>query len=100
MHQHQISLFELPNIDADFTPECWETPDHIAQKISTLVQRGDRLIMEPAAGSGQIAQYLPPGSFCCEIKPLRVQSLKLKAPHCLALQADFLSLRLDIQPLS
>lgn len=96
MSQQQISLFPLLDYEADFTPDCWETPDEIAQRIATLVLPSDRRIMEPAAGTGQIAQYLPDGSFCCEIKPNRLQSLKLKAPHCHAIQADFLSLRLDI----
>lgn len=100
MYQQQISLFPLLDYEADFTPDCWETPDDIAQKIAALVRSCDRTIMEPAAGTGQIAQYLPSGSFCCEIKPLRVQRLKLKASNCHALQADFLFLRLDRPPLS
>lgn len=100
MHQHQMSLFDLPNYEADFTPDCWETPDLVAQKMAAKVLPSDRLIMESAAGTGQIAQFLPPGSFCCEIKPLRVEKLKLKAPHCHAIGANFLSLRLGILPLS
>lgn len=96
----QTSLFERTYYEADFTRDCWETPDAIAQRMAALVLKSDRRIMEPAAGSGQIAQYLPPGSVCCEIKPLRVQRLRLKAPHCQPLQTDFLSLALNIAPLS
>jgi hypothetical protein len=96
----QTSLFPLPDYEPDFTPDCWETPDHIAQRMASLVLPSDRRIMEPAAGTGQIAQYLPPGSFCCEIKPNRVQRLRLKAPHCQPIQADFLSLERGMPPLS
>lgn len=96
----QTSLFPLSEYEPDFTPDCWETPDDIAQKMAALVLERDRMIMEPAAGTGQIAQYLPPGSLCCEIKPNRVQRLKLKAPHCHPIQADFLSLERGMPPLS
>lgn len=44
MYQQQISLFPLLDYEADFTPDYWETPC-------------DRTIMEPAAGTGQIAQF-------------------------------------------
>lgn len=96
----QFSLFELAEYEPDFTPDCWETPDDIAQRIAALVLSCDRRIMEPATGTGQIAQYLPTGSVCCEIKPLRVQTLKLKASHCQTLQADFLLLEPGMPPLS
>ncbi len=39
-------------------------------------------------------------SFCYEIKPNRLQHLKLKASHCHAIQADFLCLGRDTPPLS
>lgn len=96
----QTSLFERTYYEADFTPDCWETPDEIAKRIAALVLPCDRLVMEPAAGTGQIAQYLPSGSFCCEIKPNRVERLRLKAPHCHICPLDFLFLALNIPPLS
>ena len=99
MHE-QISLFPLSKFQADFTPDCWETPSVVAQKMAALITRSDRRVMEPAAGTGQIAQYLPTGSFCCEIKPNRLQSLKRIASHCHAIQADFLCLGQDTPPLS
>lgn len=99
MHQ-QISLFPLSKFLADFTPDCWETPSVVAQKMAALITKSSRRVMEPAAGTGQISQYLPTGSFCCEIKPNRLQHLKLKASHCHAIQADFLCLAWDTPPLS
>ncbi len=85
---------------ADFTPDCWETPLLVAQKMAALITKSDHRVMEPAVGTGQIAQYLLSGSFCCEIKPNRLQHLKLKASHCHAIQADFLCLGRDTPPLS
>lgn len=75
MHQHQISLFELPNYETDFTPNCWETPDSVAQRITATINSSDCHIIEPAAGTGQIAQFLPPSSLCCEIEPLRIEKM-------------------------
>jgi hypothetical protein len=57
MHQ-QTSLFPLPEYEPDFMSDCWETPDDIARRIAALVPERDRMILEPAAGNGQIAQYL------------------------------------------
>ncbi len=77
----QISLFPLPDIETDFTLDDWETPDDVASSMAALVKTSDgrganrlrhRRVLEPAAGSGQIAQFLPTGSLCCEIKPHRV----------------------------
>ena len=76
MHE-QISLFPRSKFLADFTPDCWETPSLVAQKMAALITKSDRRVIKPAAGTGQIAQYLPTGSFCCEIKPNRLQHLKL-----------------------
>jgi hypothetical protein len=87
---HQISLFPLPGFEADFTPDDWETPDDIAQRMASLIQPDDRRILESAAGRGRLAKYLPSGSFCCEIKPLRVESGRFNAPHCHWLGGDFM----------
>lgn len=99
MH-HQISLFPLQDIETDFSADDWETPDDIASSMAALIKTSDRRVLEPAAGSGQIAQFLPPGSRACEIKPHRVALGRQKAPHCHWLQADFFSLNLESPPLS
>ncbi len=91
MH-HQISLFPLPELEADFTADDWETPNDIARAMAALVKTSDRRVLEPAAGSGQIAQFLPTGSFCCEIKPYRVSLGRKKAAQCHWIQSDFLEL--------
>lgn len=97
---HQISLFPLQNLEADFTSDDWETPDDIASSMAALIKTSERLVLEPAAGSGQIAQYLPPLSFCCEIKPYRVSLGRQKAPQCQWTQSDFFSLDPEISLLS
>lgn len=99
MH-HQISLFPLQNLETDFSADDWETPSDVASSMAALVKTSDRRVLEPAAGSGQIAQFLPPGSLCCEIKPHRVALGKHIAPQCHWLQADFFSLNLESLPLS
>lgn len=97
MH-HQTSLFPLLDYEPDFTSDDWETPDNVAQAKAALTLPSDRHICEPAAGTGQVAKYLPPGSFCCEIKPGRVAIGKQKAPHCQWVQANFLALALEMPP--
>lgn len=92
---HQISLFPLKNLEADFTADDWETPDDVASSMAALILSSDRRVLEPAAGSGQIAQFLPAGTFCCEIKPYRVSLGRQKAPHCHWIQSDFFSLDLE-----
>ena len=87
---HQISLFPLPKFEADFTPDDWETPDDIAQRMASLIQPDERRILAAAAGSGRIAKHLPTGSFCCEIKSNRVESGIKNAPHCHWLGGDFM----------
>lgn len=94
MH-HQISLFPLQNLETDFTADDWETPDNVASSMAALVKTSDRRVLEPAAGSGQIAQFLPTGSNCCEIKPYRVSLGRQKAPQCHWIQADFFELDLE-----
>lgn len=100
MYHQQLCLFELPEFEREFTPDCWETPDDIACAMSKLILPSDRFVCEPAAGTAQIARLLPPGSFCCEIKPQRVKIGKQRACHCHWLNTDFLSLELGNPPLS
>jgi hypothetical protein len=68
MHQ-QISLFPLSQFLADFTPDCWETPSLVAQKMAALITKSDHRVMEPAAGTGQFAQYLSSGAFAMKSSP-------------------------------
>lgn len=94
MHD-QISLFPLQNIETDFTADDWETPNDVASSMAALVKTSDLRVFEPAAGFRQIAQFLPPGIFCCEIKPYRVSLGRRKAPNCHWIQSDFLKLDLE-----
>lgn len=94
MH-HQISLFPLQDIEADFSADDWETPDDVASSMAALVKTSDLRVLEPSAGSGQIAQFLPTGSLCCEIKPQRVALGKQKAPHCHWIKSNFFELDLE-----
>lgn len=59
----------------------WETPDRIARFMGSLVKPTDLQILEPAAGTGQIAQYLPAQTCCIEINPLRYQVGKARLPR-------------------
>lgn len=95
MH-HQISLFPLPSLEADFTSDDWETPDDVASSMAALILKSERRVLEPAAGTGQIAQFLPSGTFCCELKPHRVALGKQNAPQCHWTQSNFFSLDLAI----
>ncbi|MBN3945185.1 MAG: hypothetical protein HWQ38_01300 [Nostoc sp. NMS7] len=52
----QLSLFAEEQ--DEWTSEDWQTPDAIAQLMSKLVKPGDRVILEPCAGTGQIVKYL------------------------------------------
>lgn len=60
----------LPNTD-DWSSDDWETPPEVARFMSSLVQSSELLIMEPAAGTGAIAQHLPNGTTCVELNPIR-----------------------------
>lgn len=94
--QQEISLFPLADFEAGFTADDWETPDDVACRMAGLVRPSDLRILEPAAGSGQIAKYLPSGSFCCEIKSNRVALGQKKAPQCHWKQYDFFTLAIEL----
>ena len=93
---HEISLFPLGDYEADFTSDDWETPDEVAERMAALIQPSDRRILEPAAGTGCLAKFLPPGTFCCEIKHHRVEVGRRKAPHCHWKHYDFFDLALGL----
>lgn len=85
----QLTLF--PETQFDWTTDDWQTPTDLAKKIAGLVTDSDRVILEPAAGSGQIAQFLPQGSWCVESNLQRVAQGKLKAPQCRWINDSFLN---------
>jgi hypothetical protein len=58
-HWKQVDLFKGLGVEAEFTSDDWETPDSVAKAIASLVLPSDFDILEPAAGRGQIAKYLP-----------------------------------------
>jgi predicted RNA methylase len=80
----------------DFTSDDWETPDPVALKIASLVLPTDKRIIEPAAGTGQIAKFLPtrsnPRVKAIELKPGRCTLGAQKAPNCDWYNEDFFSL--------
>ena len=66
----QLSL--IPSApDTWETSDDWETPNDLARRIAGMVKPRDRFIIEPSAGTGQIAQYLPPGAWCFESNSCR-----------------------------
>ena len=91
---NQLTLFPLDFVEDDFTPDDYETPDHVAEAISKLLLPSDKKILEPFAGSGQIAKFMPTNRFtdCFEIKGSRVADGKINAPKARWLQADFFDL--------
>ncbi len=77
--------------DDEFTGDDWESPPKIAEKIASLLLPSDKYVVEPFAGSGQIARLLPDDSEAIELKPDRVRLGREKAPHCTWLHQDFFS---------
>lgn len=82
-------------IPDDWDADSYQTPSNerqpIAQKIANLITPSDREVLEPSAGAGQIAQFLPKGSTCMEIKKSRVAQGKERASHCQWIEGDFLA---------
>lgn len=54
----QLNLFESEEGSFDWCSDDWETPDWLATAISRFVTPTDRVILEPSAGTGQIAKHL------------------------------------------
>ena len=69
----QLELFKSSGVSDDFTPDDYETPDRIARSMANLVTPTDKCILEPFAGTGQIAKFLPSDRdvICNEIKRSR-----------------------------
>jgi hypothetical protein len=67
----QLELFELPPVVVEeFTNNDYETPEHIAKAIAGLILPSDHYILEPCAGTGQIAKEIDSDKNidCVEIK--------------------------------
>jgi hypothetical protein len=89
---NQLALFqEQVTVSDDFTNDDYETPDWLAVAMSRLVLPTDRLILEPFAGSGQIAKYLPTDRSveCVELKYSRFLSGENNAPFTTWVNGDF-----------
>lgn len=69
----QLTLFDESAPTDEFTNDDYETPDHIAKAMCGLVLPSDHRILEPFAGTGQIAKFIPGDRHlvCNEIKPSR-----------------------------
>jgi hypothetical protein len=79
---NQLTLFEgQATVCDDFTNDDYETPNWLSKAMANLVLPTDREILEPFAGSGQIAKYLPGDRLieCVEIKYSRFLQGKEKA---------------------
>jgi hypothetical protein len=77
--------------DGEFKSDDYETPSNAAQKIASLVLPSDLNVLEPAAGTGQIAKLLPTSTVAVEIQKSRYQLGRSKAPLSYWYCADFLS---------
>ena len=87
---NQLELIAAPPNTWE-TSDDWETPDDIAQRIAGLVGDGG-FIVEPSAGTGKIAAYLPKGALCIEQNSCRCSiGAELHGQHQWML-GDFLEL--------
>lgn len=94
----QLSLLEATQLPDEWTPDDWETPDHIARLLAAQVHDGsdrclpvDRVIIDAGAGSGRITTHLPPGTHAIEAKKSRVEAGQVRAPGATWHHADFLT---------
>ena len=62
---NQLELIASPKNTWE-TSDDWENPDDLAQRIAAMVRADDAFIVEPSAGTGNIAKYLPKGTLCIE----------------------------------
>lgn len=70
----------------------YDTPLPIATKIAALAKDLGSDMLEPAAGVGNIARYLPSGTLCLEIDDLRGRQGWASAKHCSWQWLNFLEL--------
>jgi hypothetical protein len=87
----QLSLFSANDDEQDWTTDDWQTPDGVAIAMSRLVIPSDSRILEPCAGTGQIAKFLPQDRFvvCREVDRCRYNQGLINAPHCHWSCADY-----------
>ncbi|MBW4557123.1 MAG: methyltransferase [Trichormus sp. ATA11-4-KO1] len=88
-------LFDKQQLELqNWTNDDWETPDNIAQAMAQLVLPSDEYILEPCAGTGQIAKNIPHSEsfsiLCLDINKSRVEKGRCNAPDCTWLTSDFL----------
>lgn len=91
--QHALRLEDSePDIETFDSRDDYETPGWLALRMARMILPTDRRILEPAAGTGQIAQHLPIDRHvdCFEIKPNRVDLGLHRAPACQWHRADWL----------
>jgi hypothetical protein len=76
-----------------WTSNDWETPDPVSRFLGSLIVRTDRVILEPAAGRGQLLRYLPQDAqvFAYEVKPQRVADGIRDYPWAMWSHQDFLT---------
>lgn len=89
---NQLALFEQSvTVSDDFTNDDYETPDWLAAAMANLVLPTDKQILEPFAGSGQIAKYLPSDRSieCVEIKYSRFLKGKKNTPFATWVNGNF-----------
>lgn len=93
MTPQQNSLFPpeiKPTVQDDWCADDWETPDQVAKFMASLLTRDDYLVVEPSAGTGQIAKYLPNTTICTDVNRPRCEAGATIAPHCYWACADWL----------
>ena len=79
---NQLSLSQSVE---EFTNDDYETPNELAIALASLTLRTDKHILEPFAGSGQIANYLPCYAAqvdCVEIKKTRFTQGQSNHSNC------------------
>lgn len=84
-------------MQCNWHPDQWETPNEVAQILGGMVKETDQRILEPAAGTGQILQFLPKDRFvtAVELDPVRWSLGFRKYPWAIWLQRSFLDLPVD-----
>jgi hypothetical protein len=74
--------------------QFYPTPQELAELAVSYADIGDGMtVLEPSAGQGGIADYLPAGSMLIEVSGLHCEILKEKG-HSNVVQGDFLNLSL------
>jgi SAM-dependent methyltransferase len=83
-----------PNL---WNPNLWETPTHIAKAMAMILNEDEALILEPCAGTGQIARAIADirdlAGCDCElmaIEILKERSEKLEDNRYFSIDADFI----------